>query len=118
MMVAVTPDGWMDEATKASWFSRAKQNRLSPFADPGQCKIMQSDQHYSNLSLDLLLDQIESNAVALFTPGHHTAVLQQADQAGGPIQHANSILRALLRREAMRFPGSNVPKVSCTALHA
>jgi hypothetical protein len=46
------------------------------------------------------------------------AILQQADQEGGPIQHSNRLLRELLRVECLKSPGTEIPKVSACVLAA
>ena len=114
VMVAATEDGWMNEETKVSWFKKCIELGFPPFAG-GQSIINQSDGHYSNLSLELLQLQKQYCVDTLITPGHHTAVLQQADQRGGPIHLTNMILRSLLLKERMRYPGQNIPKVRAEA---
>lgn len=114
VMVAATEDGWMNEETKVSWFKKCIELGFPPFAG-GQSIINQSDGHYSNLSLELLQLQKQYGVDTLITPGHHTAVLQQADQRGGPIHLTNMILRSLLLKERMRYPGQNIPKVRAEA---
>ena len=98
MFAGTTPDGWMDEASKLEWYRCAKTFPLSPFASTRRF-IDQRDQHYSNESIEQSLEQEQDENIGLGTPGHHTAALQHMDQRGGPIQHANRLLRTLIRRE-------------------
>jgi len=82
MWLAISDDGWINEQIKARWYTMMCDTEISPFspfADKGVRKVMQSDQHYSNLTLEQVEMQLHTNAAAVFTPGHHTAVLQQAD---------------------------------------
>jgi hypothetical protein len=78
---------------------QARRAELSPLGDPDRSTIFQVDQHYSNETIELSVALEEDGNIGLNTPGHHTAALQHMDQRGGPIQHANRILRALCRRE-------------------
>ena len=99
MMCATTHDGWMDEDTKLRWYKAARAAQGSPLGDLLRRIIFQVDQHYSNETIELSVALEEDGNIGFNTPGHHTAALQHGDQRGGPIQHANRILRKLTRRE-------------------
>lgn len=99
----------MTEPVKQYWQGTLGDFPYSPYR-AGKRTIHQSDQHYSNLTLAQIEMQRSLSIIPLFTPGHHTAVLQQADQEGGPIQHANRLLRELLRVECLKAPGTEIPK--------
>ena len=110
MLVTTTPDGWMTEEVKQKWQETLDgRYQHTPF-DENKRTIHQADQHYSNLSLMQIEMQRKYGIIPLFTPGHHTAILQHADQEGGPIQQANGILHDLLRFEGLK--GADIPKVS------
>jgi hypothetical protein len=78
---------------------QARLAHLSPLGDTDRSTIFQVDQHYSNETIELSVALEEDGNIGLNTPGHHTAALQHMDQRGGPIQHANRILRSLCRCE-------------------
>eukprot|EP00966_Prymnesium_polylepis_P167402 3870141-Prymnesium_polylepis.1 len=111
MYAGATSDGWMDEASKLGWYKKARTAPGCPFADVSRRTIDQRDQHYSNDSIAQSQLQEHDNNVGLGTPGHHTAALQHMDQRGGPIQHANRILRPLMRREQRAKGEITIPRM-------
>eukprot|EP00966_Prymnesium_polylepis_P285858 6603337-Prymnesium_polylepis.1 len=111
MYAGATADGWMDEASKLEWYMKARAAPGCPFADVSRRTIDQRDQHYSNDSIAQSQMQEQDNNIGLGTPGHHTAALQHMDQRGGPIQHANRILRPLLRREQRAKGEITIPRM-------
>ena len=110
MLGITTSDGWMDEDSKLKWYRCAKTFPHSPFARSERF-IDQRDQHYSNESIPQSVEQEADDNIGLATPGHHTAALQQMDQRGGPIQHANRILRTLVRREHRAKGTLEIPRL-------
>ena len=96
MLCTTTHDGWMDEASKLAWLKASIADKTNPYGE--RPTMPNFDGHYTNETVEYSITLEEALMCGLETPGHHTAVLQQMDQRGGPIQHANRIARALLRR--------------------
>ena len=98
MMCTTTRDGWMDDKSKLAWLNACIEDDTNPYGERRQ--LSNFDGHWTNETIEYSARMEEAMVTGLETPGHHTAALQQMDQRGGPIQHANRVARALLRRYA------------------
>ena len=120
MYCTTTHDGWMDDKAKLSWLEICIADDTNPYGERPQ--IPQFDGHWTIETLEYSITMELAKMTGLETPGHHTAALQQMDQRGGPIQHANRIARALLRRYARTGHVGNaeimrIIEMSITASH-
>jgi hypothetical protein len=105
MLCTTTHDGWMDDKSKLAWLNVCIEDGTNPYGERPQ--LSNFDGHWSNETIEYSARMEEAQVTGLETPGHHTAALQQMDQRGGPIQHANRVARALLRRYARAGPVGN-----------
>ena len=105
MLCTTTRDGWMDDKSKLAWLNACIADGTNPYGERRQ--LSNFDGHWTNETIEYSVRMEEAKVTGLETPGHHTAALQQMDQRGGPIQHANRVARALLRRYARAGPVGN-----------
>ena len=89
MLCTTTHDGWMDDKSKLAWLNVCIEDDTNPYGERPQ--LSNFDGHWSNETIEYSVRMEEAKVTGLETPGHHTAALQQMDQRGGPIQHANRV---------------------------